>query len=397
MGLDVSTLFVANILVLVISSLAYVSVFARNQIDRYWLYWIGANLVLAAALLAYLVWPDLPVHLAVVPDALLVLGFVLRHAAARSFADRSIRLELFALPLLLVVAANLINNPAATFGLTNVVLTGLAVAVGWQFWRDYADRLFSRAGLVIVYTLMAASFAARAGQGLFVGDQIQSYIPYDVLLEIHLLVALIHVIAGSLFVLSLASEISANALREAARRDPLTGLLNRRAFDALLADKLGRDDVGLAVVDIDFFKSINDNYGHAVGDTVLKVVSQALLQAVGTRGEVARIGGEEFALVLNAVDAACTGTVAEAARQAVQDCVVRYGNHRIAVTASLGVSHVDYAGQTADALLDCADQALYRAKASGRNVCRAGQNRSWNSEHRSGFPPQNTKYLTVAS
>jgi diguanylate cyclase (GGDEF)-like protein len=210
-------------------------------------------------------------------------------------------------------------------------------------------------------------------------------------------VALIHVIAGSLFVLSLASEISADALREAARRDPLTGLLNRRAFDDLLANSVGRGDVGLAVVDIDFFKSINDHHGHAVGDMVLKVVSQTLLETVGTRGEVARIGGEEFALVLNAVDATSAGGIADAARRAVQDCRVRHGNTPIAVTVSIGVAHADYSGQTADAFLECADRALYRAKANGRNLCRAGPEPSGADKHRTGIPPRRARYLTIAS
>lgn len=397
MGLDISTLFVANIFVLVISSLAYVSVFAHNRTDRYWLHWIAANLALAVALVAYLTWPDLPVHLAVLPDALLVLGFALRLAAARSFAGRSTRLLSFALPPLLIVSANLVNSPAVIFGLTNIMLTGLAIAVAWEFWRDHADRLISRIGLVLVYALMALSFAARAWQGMLASEQVQSYIPYDAVLEVHLLVALIHVIAGSLFVLSLASEISAGALREAARRDPLTGLLNRRAFDDLLANSVGRCDVGLAVVDIDFFKSINDQHGHAVGDMVLKVVSQTLLETVGTRGEVARIGGEEFALVLNAVDATSAGGIADAARRAVQDCRVRHGNTPIAVTVSIGVAHADYSGQTADAFLECADRALYRAKANGRNLCWAGPGPSGVDKHRTGIPPRRARYLTIAS
>lgn len=397
MGLDISTLFVANIFVLVISSLAYVSVFARNRTDRYWLYWISANLALAMALVVYLVWPDLPVHLAIWPDAMLVFGFALRYAAARSFAGRPVRLRLFALPPLLVVAANLVNSQSINFGLTNVMLTGLALAVAWEFWRDHADRLISRFGLVFVYALIAVSFAARAGQGVLAGDQVQSYIPYDVVLEVHLLVAMIHVIAGSLFVLSLASEISADALREAAKRDPLTGLLNRRAFDALLADNLARGQVGLAVVDIDFFKSINDRYGHAVGDTVLKAVSKALLDAVGTCGEVARIGGEEFALVMNPVDAASVGTIADAARRAVQDCRVLHDNEQIAVTVSIGVAYTDLAGLTADAFLECADRALYRAKANGRNVCRAGLDPLGLAKHRGGVPRDRAGFMTIAS
>jgi len=354
-------------------------VFARSSSDRYWLYWIAANLVLATALGIYLVWPVLPVHLASIPNALLVLGFALRHAAARSFAGRSVSPWPFALAPLLVASTFIADGQSVTYTLANVVLAAQAGLVAWEFWRDRGDRLLSRMGLVSVYLLMALSFAVRAGQGLLAADQVQSYIPYDTMLEIHLLVALIHVIAGGFFVLSLASECSAEALREAARRDPLTGLLNRRAFETLLARLLGRNDVGLAVVDVDHFKSVNDRYGHAAGDLVLKSVSRVLLEVVGEHGHVARIGGEEFALVLVGVDAARAAMLAEAARRAVQGNVVDCAGTMIEVTVSIGVAHASHAGKTADAFLESADRALYRAKGDGRNICAAGPEANWTS------------------
>lgn len=366
MGLDISTLFVANIFVLAISSIAYISVFARSRTDRYWLYWVAANLVLAASLAIYLGWPELPVHIGIIPDALLVLGFCLRHAAARLFAGRPINKALFALVPLFMAAAAAVNHHSIGYALVNAVLVGLAVMVAWEFWRDRQDGLFSRFGLVGVYLLMASSFAARAGQGVWAADQVQSYIPYDVMLESHLLVALIHVIAGSLFVLSLASERSADALREAARRDPLTGLFNRRAFESLLGQYLDRGDIGLALVDVDHFKTINDRHGHAAGDLVLKAVSERLAEAVGSNGHVARIGGEEFALILPLVHADGARAAAERARRAVEACRVRHGGQDIGVTVSIGVAH---ARASADDFLESADRALYSAKAGGRNIC----------------------------
>ena len=369
MGLDISTLFVANILVLAISSVAYLSVFVRTPGDRYWLYWVGANVALAASLAIYLAWPQLMLPLSIMPDALLVLGFALRHAAARSFAGRVIQPLPFVLVPLFIVAALAAGDPSLGYALVNVVLTSMALLVAREFWRDRQDRLFSRFGLVGVYLLMAASFAARAGQGVWAPENVQSYIPYDELLEIHLVVALVHVIAGSLFVLSLASEHSADALRDAARRDPLTGLFNRRAFDALLGQSLGRRDVGLALVDVDHFKAINDRHGHAAGDLVLKAVSKALMGAVGGQGHVARIGGEEFALVLCGVDANEAGAVGERARQAVERCRVDHAGGKIGVTVSVGIAHAGNGCETADDFLERADRALYSAKANGRNRC----------------------------
>ncbi|WIY51691.1 GGDEF domain-containing protein [Devosia sp. YIM 151766] len=372
MGLDIPTLFVANIFVLAISSVAYISVFVRSQGDRYWLYWIAANVVLAASLAIYLSWPELPAHMAIIPDALLVLGFALRHAAARLFAGRAINRWPFGLVPLFMAASMGIGHVSFGYALTNIVLAGLAVLVAWEFWRDRGDRLFSRFGLVSVYGLMTLSFGARAGQGMLASDQVQSYIPYDAFLEMHLLVALIHVIAGSLFVLSLASERSAEALREVARRDPLTGLFNRRAFETQLAQYLGRSDVAVALVDVDHFKAVNDRFGHAAGDLVLKAVAEALAAAVGAAGHVARIGGEEFAIVLPGVDVAAAEAAAERARRAVENCHIGHGGQVIGVTVSVGVAHAGEPCETADDFLESADRALYGAKADGRNICAMG-------------------------
>src|SRR5690606_34013281 len=123
------------------------------------------------------------------------------------------------------------------------------------------------------------------------------YIPYDPVLEFHLLIALIHVTAGSMLVLALASERSAQSLEIAANHDALTGLFNRRAFETHLRSAMSQEAVAIILVDIDRFKAINDRYGHAAGDAVLKKISTVFSRMVGPQGHVARIGGEEFAVV----------------------------------------------------------------------------------------------------
>src|SRR5690606_23975359 len=132
-------------------------------------------------------------------------------------------------------------------------------------------------------------------------------------------------------------------------------------------------------VDVDHFKSVNDRYGHAAGDLVLKSVSRVLLEVVSEHGDVARIGGEEFALVLGGVDATRAAMLAEAARRAVQGNVVDCSGTLIEVTVSIGVAHASHAGKTADAFLESADRALYRAKGDGRNICAAGPEANWTS------------------
>lgn len=152
--------------------------------------------------------------------------------------------------------------------------------------------------------------------------------------------------------------------------DSLTGFLNRRQFRVLLekACESGGEGAGfgLLLLDLDHFKQINDRYGHLVGDQVLAAVSKALRENVGDHGEFGRIGGEEFALLAPGVDAEQAVALAEALRIAVSTRTIEPGP----VTVSIGVAVCDgrrSERSEAAALLVRADEALYKAKGSGRN------------------------------
>jgi diguanylate cyclase (GGDEF)-like protein/PAS domain S-box-containing protein len=169
---------------------------------------------------------------------------------------------------------------------------------------------------------------------------------------------------------ALLARLSAQALS-----DDLTGLPNRRAF----MDELARVQAALrrraapasvAVLDIDHFKRVNDTYGHASGDATLQAVAEALRETLRGDDFLARIGGEEFALVLRGADLAIAGRVAERMRERVARTAIRLPDGREThVTISIGVA--PFACECRDqACLKAADQALYKAKNSGRNrVC----------------------------
>jgi diguanylate cyclase (GGDEF)-like protein len=152
-----------------------------------------------------------------------------------------------------------------------------------------------------------------------------------------------------------------------ARTDPLTGLLNRRAFlerlDAELA-RAERTTVGLSVVmiDIDRFKAINDTHGHTEGDRTLRAIGERLRGTVRTDEAIARFGGEEFALIVAAGAAEQAREAAERTRAAIAGVSV----HGSTVSSSAGVASWPLNGTSADELLDAADQALYKAKRAGR-------------------------------
>ncbi len=176
---------------------------------------------------------------------------------------------------------------------------------------------------------------------------------------------------------------SQEALRQAnhqletlSRHDALTGLFNRRHFDEIKNDEFQRatrsgQPLSLLVCDIDFFKAYNDHYGHASGDQCLQAVAQAMLQAVPRGGDaLARIGGEEFAVLLPATTQASAWMVAERLRLAVANLHLAHAQSSVAPwdTVSIGLAQLQPGQHTCfEDLFEAADQALYRAKEAGRN------------------------------
>ena len=164
-------------------------------------------------------------------------------------------------------------------------------------------------------------------------------------------------------------------LDEIAHHDPLTGLPNRR----LLCDRLGqahaqaargRHGLGVALVDLDGFKPINDSLGHEAGDRVLRTVAERLGHCLRGGDTVARLGGDEFVLVLvNLADTAEAGQVLERVLHAVAQPIV-LGDHEVQVSASIGLTVFPDDSADPDTLLRHADEAMYRAKEAGRNAWR---------------------------
>ncbi len=165
-----------------------------------------------------------------------------------------------------------------------------------------------------------------------------------------------------------------DALADLSNRDPLTGLSNRRNFEMVLEREIDRvaragEPALLLVLDIDHFKRVNDTHGHATGDEVIKAVALAVQQAVRPMDTVARIGGEEFGVVLPNCPTSFGPTVAERIRSLVEATKVPINmTETIRVTVSLGGAFAPQWVRSSPLLwVERADRQLYRAKAEGRN------------------------------
>lgn len=161
--------------------------------------------------------------------------------------------------------------------------------------------------------------------------------------------------------------------REEATIDDLTGIANRRGFDAQLTLAIANamrgigKPLSLAVFDLDYFKKINDTYGHPAGDAILKRVGEILRHFSRASDFVARIGGEEFAFILQGTDENPAVGLINRLRQLIEkDLYVLVGTDTVQATASFGVAQWHF-GEDTLSLYKRADQALYEAKGAGRN------------------------------
>ena len=153
--------------------------------------------------------------------------------------------------------------------------------------------------------------------------------------------------------------------------DPLTGVNNRAAMEEALPREVELGlrhvmDLSMLIIDLDHFKKINDGYGHAAGDCVLRTASKTMQQALRTSDQIFRFGGEEFVILLPATDIEGAHIVAERIRKSLEETNTLCDGENINVTASIGLAQLEESDNQ-HLLFDKADKAVYRAKALGRN------------------------------
>ncbi len=180
-------------------------------------------------------------------------------------------------------------------------------------------------------------------------------------------------ISGIFMIIQDVTELATyeQKLVEMNTKDMLTGIYNRRFLDTRLKEECDRHHrysrpLSLMMIDIDFFKKVNDTYGHQCGDHILKAVAEKASSIIRKTDILARYGGEEFCCLLPETDAAAAEAVAENIRMQIEEMVSSFEGNQVSVTISLGISGIN-GNDTPESLLKRADEALYEAKHSGRN------------------------------
>ncbi|HZL29529.1 MAG TPA: GGDEF domain-containing protein [Pseudolabrys sp.] len=247
-----------------------------------------------------------------------------------------------------------------------IMVASYAFAIAFELWRERRKSLYSRVAAVIVPGVHAAIFLMPLALRNLWPDLFDASWPNVFALE-----TVLYGIGAGFIMLLLVKDRHVLAYRTAASTDHLTGLRNRRAFleaaNAMQARQGARGEpVTLLMFDLDHFKSVNDRFGHATGDSVLRVFAQVALASMRASDVVGRLGGEEFAAIVpEAMGDAVQ--VAERLRTAFQVTGLIVDDIAVGATVSIGLATTYRSTQTLDALILRADDALYEAKHGGRN------------------------------
>jgi diguanylate cyclase (GGDEF)-like protein len=254
----------------------------------------------------------------------------------------------------------------ARVALGALVVAGYTFCIAYELGRERRKSLYSRTAAIVVPSLHAGIFLLPlAMRALLPGVLAQAW------LAVFALEIMIYAIGAAFIVLLMVKDHYVHIYRSAASTDGLTGLLNRRAFlEGALAlcglQAKRREAVSLLMFDLDHFKSVNDRFGHAAGDDLLKLFAQTARRCMRADDIIGRFGGEEFVAIVPG-DLRIAARIAERVRSSFEQAGAKVGALPIGATVSIGIAMACEPVMEVGALLVRADGALYRAKHDGRN------------------------------
>jgi diguanylate cyclase (GGDEF)-like protein len=377
MKLDVNTLFMVTIYVEAILGLLLLFAWAQNTAVTAVCWWGFAHLIRAASVVLFGFYGTVPDLISIdLANALLFTAFAVTWTGARVFDGRPVE------PVYLVTGAVLwllvcrLPVLADAVDARSLVASGIITAYTWltayEFWRGRSEQLVSRWPAIFMLFAHGALFLLRTPLVTLLPWSPTNTMLGSVWLTILSFEGLLFTISVAFILLAMAKERTELRHRTAAMLDPLTGIANRRSFlqDAsVLAKRHSANPRPTAVllIDLDHFKSINDRFGHALGDRVLEIFTQAARQALRATDLLGRLGGEEFAAVLYDTSRDKAMAAAEGIRAAFAQAAREVDGRPVGATLSIGLAYCDQAALDVPELLAQSDQALYFAKENGRN------------------------------
>lgn len=311
---------------------------------------------------------DLVFH--AVPFSMLLTGFALVYAGSCLFRNTKADLR----PALLVggvsvaatVAAFLLGYSGLGTILLNVGSAVLMFLCGLEYWRGRDDARIPMVANAALYVLVSLSFMACAAVLAVEGKWELSAPPRNWAEDVNSILSLVGLTGIGAVTLTLHHARAARLHRNEAHTDPLTGVLNRRALFIRIQETDSVTGLAVLMFDLDHFKQINDRLGHAQGDVVLQHFADVLSNQLRAADIIARIGGEEFCVILPGLDSEAARRAAEQIRLAFAALQIPIGGDGEIATVSAGLA-TGGTDETFSSVLRRADDALYKAKRAGRN------------------------------
>lgn len=374
--MDIETLLSSNLLVLLVFLISFSIISLHGNFTSFSRDWAFARTCLILALCGFILELSYPVLSALcLPEILLILGFAADCRAAEKFAGKPAPKRFYSILATLSVAglgfAVLSGNPRMATLVTNGALAILAAVTASRYLSGNLTGLISRFPLAAGFCLIGFENAFNLGE-----DLTSSLYGADLMSDSgqmirHLLTSLIYVTITGAFSLTMAFEKTAMEQADVARRDPLTGIFNRTEFQQRLEGVLSdpqRKTFALIGIDIDHFKTFNDTFGHLAGDNALKSVTSVIRGAIRKNDCFARLGGEEFAVLMPGTHLDEARQIAERIRTRIAQTPMDFiDDTSYRLTISAGLFHGRGDGLTGEEIMEIADRKLYEAKHKGRN------------------------------
>jgi diguanylate cyclase (GGDEF)-like protein len=377
MNLDINTLFLVTIYVEAILGLLLLFAWVQNTQITAVAWWGCAHLLRAGSVVLFGMYGNVSEAISIdLANAVLLLSFAVTWTGARLFDGRP------ALPMYAVAGpvAWLIVPHLPSFADIQVrvlVASGIVTTYTWlaayEFWRGRNEPLVSRWPAIFMLFAHGSLFLLRTPLADVLPWSPSNTDVFDsVWLTVLSFEALLFTIAIAFIFLAMAKERTEYRHRTAAMVDPLTGIANRRSFlhegnEVMKRHAARARPAAVLLIDLDHFKSINDRFGHAIGDRVLQVFAEAAKSNLRASDLVGRLGGEEFAAVLYDAGREKALALAERIRASFAEVAAEVDGRPVGATLSIGVVvNVDQPLNVPE-LLRQADEALYYAKERGRN------------------------------